>query len=45
MSKEIYAKLCETMAKRGGMYPGVDIPEFYELVQELFTPPAGSYQQ
>jgi Pyruvate/2-oxoacid:ferredoxin oxidoreductase delta subunit len=38
MSKEVYAKLCKTMAKRGGMYPGMDIPEFYELVQELFTP-------
>jgi len=26
------------MAKRGGIYPGVDIPEFYELVEALFTP-------
>ena len=26
------------MAKRGGTYPGRDIPEFYALVEELFTP-------
>jgi len=38
MPKEVYRKLCETMAKRGGRYPGLDIPEFYNLVQELFTP-------
>ncbi len=38
MSKDVYARLCVIMAKRGGMYPGMDIPEFYELVQELFTP-------
>ena len=38
MAEEAYKQLIETMAKRGGMYPGVDIPEFYELVQELFSP-------
>ena len=38
MAEDVYQKLCETMAKRGGLYPGMDIPEFYELVQELFTP-------
>jgi Pyruvate/2-oxoacid:ferredoxin oxidoreductase delta subunit len=26
------------MAKRGGYYPGKDIPEFYAMVEELFTP-------
>ena len=26
------------MAMRGGRYPGMDIPEFYNLVRELFTP-------
>jgi ferredoxin len=36
--EEVYRKLCETMAKRGGRYPGTDIPEFYDLVQVLFTP-------
>lgn len=38
MAKEVYKRLCERTAKRGGMYPGMDIPEFYELVEELFTP-------
>lgn len=37
MAEEVYRALCKTMAKRGGMFPGMDIPEFYELVQELFT--------
>ena len=37
MGEEVYRQLCETMAKRGGRYPGVEIPEFYELVHELFT--------
>ncbi|GAI51869.1 unnamed protein product, partial [marine sediment metagenome] len=38
MGEEVYKKLCKTMARRGGRYPGMDIPEFYELVHELFTP-------
>lgn len=38
MIDEIYRKLCGTMAKRGGRYPGADIPEFYALVTELYTP-------
>jgi Pyruvate/2-oxoacid:ferredoxin oxidoreductase delta subunit len=38
MASQVYRELCEGMSKRGGMYPGMDIPEFYELVQELFTP-------
>ena len=38
MPDEVYKLLCETMAKRGGAFPGMDIPEFYELVAELFTP-------
>ncbi|MDQ1330912.1 MAG: hypothetical protein QG578_1177 [Thermodesulfobacteriota bacterium] len=38
MADKIYRQLCETMAKRGGIYPGMDIPEFYNLVEELFTP-------
>ena len=33
-----YKKLCTEMARRGGRYPGKDIPEFYELTKELFTP-------
>jgi Pyruvate/2-oxoacid:ferredoxin oxidoreductase delta subunit len=38
MPAEVYQRLCETMAKRGGEYPGKDIPEFYALVEALFTP-------
>ena len=38
MSTDVYKELCTMMEKRGGMYPGADIPEFYPLVQELFTP-------
>ena len=34
---EVYRQLCEALAKRGGEYPGKDIPEFYALVEELFT--------
>jgi len=36
--KEIYKQLCEVMAKRGGPYPGMDIPEFYKMAEVLFTP-------
>jgi Pyruvate/2-oxoacid:ferredoxin oxidoreductase delta subunit len=38
MSKEVYRELLEVMKKRGGGYAGMDIPEFYEMVEELFTP-------
>lgn len=38
MSDEAYRKLCAVMSQRGGRYPGRDIPEFYDLAQELFTP-------
>lgn len=38
MTEQIYKQLCQTLSKRGGMYPGMDIPEFYPLVKELFTP-------
>jgi len=37
MGQDQYRKLCETMARRGGRYPGKDIPEFYEMAKELFT--------
>jgi hypothetical protein len=33
----VYRPLCATMAKRSGMYPEKDIPEFYALVRSLFT--------
>jgi len=35
---EVYRRLCEAMAKRGGEYPGMEIPEFYALAEALFTP-------
>lgn len=38
MAEDVYKQLCETMANRGGMYPGIDIPEFYDVARELFTP-------
>ncbi len=38
MTATIYKELCSRLAKRGGRYPGMDIPEFYELTTELFTP-------
>lgn len=37
MGEDVYRQLCVTMANRGGMYPGLDIPEFYPLARELFT--------
>ncbi|KPJ76117.1 MAG: hypothetical protein AMJ54_12765 [Deltaproteobacteria bacterium SG8_13] len=37
MSDDVYRQLCDTMARRGGTFPGMDIPEFYELAVELFT--------
>jgi len=38
MSDETYRKLCEAMSKLEGRYPGMDIPEFYEIARELFRP-------
>ncbi|MRR16177.1 MAG: hypothetical protein EG826_06945 [Deltaproteobacteria bacterium] len=38
MRQDIYKDLCKTMADLGGRYPGKDIPEFYDLVEELYTP-------
>lgn len=38
MFAEVYKNLSQAMAQRGGPYPGMDIPEFYELAAELFTP-------
>lgn len=38
MAEQVYRQFCDAMAKRGGRYPGMDIPEFYALIEELFTP-------
>ena len=33
MPENSYQKIYEVLSKRGGRYPGKDIPEFYELVE------------
>lgn len=38
MTTDIYHDLCKTLDQRGGRYPGLDVPEFYALMEELFTP-------
>ncbi|MGE5838561.1 MAG: ATP-binding protein [Deltaproteobacteria bacterium] len=38
MVSQAYKDMLDVMTKRGGPYTGVDVPEFYALVQELFTP-------
>jgi hypothetical protein len=38
MGKETYCELLEVMKSRGGPYAGLDIPEFFALVEELFDP-------
>ena len=38
MESQVYKDMLEVMTKRGGSYAGMDIPEFYALVQALFTP-------
>ena len=38
MSQEVYKQLLEVMKKRGGSYAGMDIPEFFAMVEEMFTP-------
>jgi Pyruvate/2-oxoacid:ferredoxin oxidoreductase delta subunit len=35
--EDVYKELCKTMAKRGGLFPGMDIPEFYVMTRELFS--------
>jgi Pyruvate/2-oxoacid:ferredoxin oxidoreductase delta subunit len=38
MSSEVYKQLLEVMKSRRGPYAGMDIPEFFEVVEVLFTP-------
>ena len=38
MTAKVYKELLEVMKKRGGRWSGMDIPEFYDMVEELFTP-------
>jgi len=37
MADQVYRDLMNRFARQGGMYRGKDIPEFYEMAQELFT--------
>jgi Pyruvate/2-oxoacid:ferredoxin oxidoreductase delta subunit len=38
MIDPIYRELMNAFARKGGIYPGMDIPEFYAMASELFTP-------
>jgi len=38
MEEQVYQGLCQKLAKQGGRHPAMDIPEFYNLIKELFTP-------
>ena len=38
MGQPFYKELYEVMKSRRGPYTGIEIPEFYEMVEELFTP-------
>jgi Pyruvate/2-oxoacid:ferredoxin oxidoreductase delta subunit len=38
MTEQVYKDLLEVMKSRRGKYAGMDIPEFFQLVEELFTP-------
>lgn len=38
MTETVYKELLTIMQKRGGSYAGMDIPEFFAMAEELFTP-------
>lgn len=38
MNSDVYRQMLDVMKKRGGPYNSLDVPEFYDLVTELFTP-------
>ena len=38
MTQDVYRELLEVMKKRGGNYAGLDIPEFFAMVEVMFTP-------
>lgn len=38
MPSQVYRDLLEVMKGRGGPYAGLDIPEFFELVETIFEP-------
>ncbi len=38
MPQEVYRRMLEVMQSRRGPYAGMDLPEFYALMEALFTP-------
>jgi len=38
MTQEVYKQMLDVMKQRRGPYTGVDVPEFYTLMEELFEP-------
>jgi hypothetical protein len=42
MEDQVYRELMQKFARRGGRYPGMDIPEFYEMARALFSPEEAS---
>ena len=38
MGQQVYKELFKVMKNRRGPYTGVEVPEFYPMVEELFTP-------
>jgi Pyruvate/2-oxoacid:ferredoxin oxidoreductase delta subunit len=38
MSEQVYKDMIDVMNKRGMLFGGMDVPEFYRVVKELFTP-------
>ncbi len=38
MTNPVYIELLKVMKKRGGDFAGMDIPEFFAMAEELFTP-------
>ena len=38
MKDQAYRNLCQKLTQQGGRFPGMDIPEFYDLIKALFTP-------
>ena len=38
MKPKVYQELLTVMQSRRGPYAGLDIPEFFELVETLFSP-------
>ena len=42
MVDQVYRELMQSFARLGGRDPGMDVPEFYQMAKELFTPEEAS---